>query len=411
MEHEFENENVENEKVVETNEEKTEEQNYNKEPEKEIEENKEIKSNDIFKEEDKKEHHDANYNVSNDIIKVILLIISGFVLVLSVWIMFRSFSPAQEHSVAVLSYNVQNNIKAKVYLKQNDFYESKYLGMNELIPAPFIDYIEIDFSSMINSQKRLNYNYSYKVTGSLNAYYTGGENDKKGTIWSKQYSFVEPTNDNTNNSSVNLNQTVKVKYDTYNNYVNRYKLKASVPMDAFLTVTFNATVNADVTETDKKLSENITASVKIPLSVSTVQISKEDKTSGSKMLSNTEKTEATRNYVLLIFSFVLFAFSLAATIRLLIALKKMTENHSVLFKLNKILKDHAQVVVEIDTIPRVRHATIIEVKQFKDMIDIQQELHLPILYYKSEIVTENSFFIIHEKQIYKYVINAEMEQL
>ena len=406
MEHEFEKENLENEK----NKEEIEKQSF--EEKEEENESKEIKTSDIFKDEEKKEHHDANYNVSNDIIKVILLIISGFALVLSIWIMLRSFSPAQEHSVAVLSYNVQNGVKYKVYLKQNDFYENKYLGMNELIPTPFIDYVEIDFSSVINSQKRLNYNYSYKITGNLSAYYTGGEDEKKGTIWSKQYSFVEPTTDTASNTSnVNLAQTVKVKYDTYNNYVNRYKLKASVPMDAFLTVTFNATVNADVSESNKKVSENITTSVKIPLSVSTVQITKEDKTSGQKILSNTEKTEATRNYVLLGFSIVLFIGSLAATIKLLIALKKMTENHSVLFKLNKILKDHAQVVVEIDTIPRVRHATIIEVKQFKDMIDIQQELHLPILYYKSEIVTENTFFIIHEKQIYKYVINAESEQL
>lgn len=352
------------------------------------------------------------YKLSKDIINMIMLVLSEVVLVLSVWIMFKSFSPAQEHSKPILSYNVSNGIKYKVHLHKNDFYDTAYLGMNELVPTPFINYIEIDFSSMLQSQKKLNYNYTYKVTGEINAYYTGGEEDKKGTIWSKNYTFISPvskTEENT--SSINLNQKVKINYSAYNNLVNKYKLKASIPMEAYLTVNFNVNVNSNVENSDKNLNENIVSSVKIPLSVATVQLTTENNSGGSKVLANTETIEATRNYVLLGFSIVLFISSLALTIKLLINLKKITENHSVLFKLNKILKDHDQVVVEVETIPKVKNATTIEIKQFKDMIDIQQELHIPILYYKSETLTENSFYIIHNNQIYRYVINSEMEQL
>ena len=352
------------------------------------------------------------YKLSKDIINMFMLVLSGVVLVLSVWIMFKSFSPAQEHSKPILSYNVSNGIKYKVHLHKNDFYDTAYLGMNELVPTPFINYIEIDFSSMLQSQKKLNYNYTYKVTGEINAYYTGGEEDKKGTIWSKKYTLVNPVSKTEENaSSINLNQKVKINYSAYNNLVNKYKLKASIPMEAYLTVNFNVNVNSNVENSDKNLNENIVTSVKIPLSVATVQVTTENNSGGTKVLANTETIEATRNYVLLGFSIILFIGSLALTIKLLINLKKITENHSVLFKLNKILKDHDQVVVEVETIPKVKNATIIEIKQFKDMIDIQQELHIPILYYKSEILTENSFYIIHNNQIYRYVINSEMEQL
>lgn len=360
---------------------------------------------------EKSKHHNGGYNAVRDVVRVILLIISGFVLVLSVWIMFRSFSPEIKHSVPVLSYNVNNDVKYKVYLKKNDFYQSKYAGMGELLPSPFIDYIEIDFSSAIQSQKQLNYNYTYKVTGVLSAYYTGGE-DKKGTIWTKQYTFVEPVSSVQNSSSkLDLTSKVKVKYDTYNNYVDKYKLRAAIPMDADLVVTFTATAKANVDGSTENINETISSRVKIPLSVATVNITNDSKGAGSKMISNTEVIESSKNYVLVVISGVLFLIGLISTVKLLIALKKMTENHSVLFKLNKILKDHAQVVVEIDSIPRVRQATIIEVKQFKDMIDVQQELHLPILYYKSEELTENSFYIISGNQIYRYVINADMEQV
>ena len=355
-------------------------------------------------------HHGNNYNAAGDVFKIVLLIFSGFILVLSIWIMFRSFSPEIKHSVPVLSYNVDSGVKYKVYLKKNDFYQSKYVGMGEMIPAPFIDYIEIDFSGAIRSQRKLHYDYNYKVTGALNAYYTGGE-DKKGSVWAKQYSYVEPVTSTEENTNLNIASKVKIKYDTYNSYVDKYKLRAAIPMDADLTVTFTASAKAAVEGTSESVNETISSSVKIPLSVATVSITNDSHGSGSKLISNTKIIESSKNYVLLGFSGVLFIIGLISTIKLLIALKKMTENHSVLFKLNKILKDHASVVVEIDSIPRVRQATVIEVRQFKDMIDVQQELHLPILYYKSEELTENSFYIISGNQIYRYVINADMEQV
>lgn len=359
---------------------------------------------------DRKEYQNKEYKFSKDIIKVIMLILAGFVLVLSIWIMIKSFSPSSEYSNPILSYNINNNVKYKIHLKENDFYESSYLGINELVPTPFIKNIEIDFATLLSAQKKLDFNYTYKVTGEINAYYTGTED--KGNIWSKRYTFINPiAKSETDSAKVGINQKVIIDYNTYNDLVNRYKLKASVPMEAYLTVTFSASLNANVANSDKNLNENITTSVKIPLSVATVQLATEDKTSGSKTLSSIEKTEASRNYVLLAISIVLLISSTVITIKLLKGLRKMTEDHSVLFKLNKILKDHDQVVVEVEEVPIVNNATIIEIKRFKDMIDIQQELHIPILYYKSEIVSENSFYIIHQNQIYKYVINPEMEQI
>ena len=369
----------------------------------------EIKKEFNQRKNDKK--HSKDYDFFSDVLKIGLLILSGFVLVLSIWIMFRSFSPASSRTNPILTYNVQNGAKYKIYLKKNDFYESPYLGMGELVPAPFIDYVEIDFSSAVQAPKSLNYNYSYKVTGDLSATYTGGEEDKKGTIWSKKYNLAKSDNKIDSGTSIAMNQKVKIKYDTYNAYVNRYKLKASVPMDAFLTVTFTASVTSDVEGSDSKLNENITQSVKIPLSVATVQVTKQDGNGGSKMISNVEKIAASKNYVLLLFSGVLMVCSGFVTIKLLIDLKKMTENHSVLFKLNKILKDHDQVIVEVDSVPKIKRATKIEIKKFKDMIDIQQELHLPILYYKAEDIADSAFFIIHGNHIYKYMINSEAEQI
>lgn len=368
---------------------------------------------DIMEENDmEQKNSNKEYKISKDIIQMILLVISGFALVLSIWIMVKSFTPSQQYSKPILSYNVSNGIKAKIHLNQNNFYETEYLGMNELVPTPFIKYIEIDFSSMLQAQQKLNLNYTYKVTGEINAYYTGGSEEQKGVIWSKKYTFVNPVSKTVDASSnVKMAEKVRINYSTYNNLVNQYKLKASVPMDVYLTVNFTGNVNSDIENSNNNLKQNISTSVKIPLSVATVQLSTEDTTSGSKVLSDTKTIEASKNYVLLGFSIILFIASAATTVKLLINLKKMTENHSVLFKLNKILKDHDQVVVEVESVPKMKNATIIEIKQFKDMIDIQQELHIPILYYKSEVITENAFYIIHNNQIYKYVINSEMEQI
>lgn len=378
-----------------------------------------IKSN-IIKEDPKmkneKENNKGNKqlnNVPKDILRIIGLTVAGLILVLSLLTGAKSFVPAQKTEEQILAYNVTNSADYRVNLVDNNFYETPTLGKGELVPVTFIKNIEVDFSSFLSANKQLNINYNYRITGDITATATdNGKEDSGGKIWTKNYTFVEPkTLTESASTGYNIQEKVVIDYKIYNDLVNQYKLKAAVPMDAVLTLTLTVDANSDVE--GNALKENSSVSVQIPLSVSTVMITTKDDGTTPKTLANTNEIPASNNYVLLGISVVMFLGSLAATIYLLKGLRKMTEDHSLLIKFNKIMRDYNQVIIEIEDLPEVKDAAIIEVKTFKDMLDIQKELHLPIMCAKAkdDDITNNMFYIVNQNQIFKYKMNGEPERI
>lgn len=369
----------------------------------------------IVKEESKmkkEKEKNGGYKLSKDFLKIIGLTVSGILLVLSLLTGAKSFVPAQKTEELVLSYNASSSVDYSVNLIENDFYETPSVGKGALVPVTFIKDIDIDFSSYLSASKQMDVNYTYRVTGEIIA--TASDNGKEnsgGKIWTKNYTFVEPKSLNeTMSTGYSLQEHVVIDYKIYNDLVNQYKLKAAVPMDAVLNVTL--TVEADSVVDGTPLKETNTATVKIPLSVSTVLVDSEATEASAKTLVNTIEIPANNNYVLLGISAVIFLGSLAATLFLLKGLRKMTEDHSLAIKFNKIMRDFNQVIIEIEELPEVKDAAIIEVKAFKDMLDIQKELHLPIMCAnaKDDDLTNNMFYIINQNQIFKYRLNNEQER-
>lgn len=351
-------------------------------------------------------------NLPKDFLKIIGLVVSGVLLVLSLITGAKSFVPAQKSEEQVLSYSVTNSADYRVNLVENNFYETPTLGKGELVPVTFIKDIEVDFSSYLSASKQIDMNYSYRITGTITATASdNGKEDSGGKIWTKNYTFVEPKSmTETASTGYNVQEKVVIDYKVYNDLVNQYKLKAAIPMDAVLTVTLSVDANSDVE--GNALNENNSVSVKIPLSVATVMISTSDDGTESKNLVNTQEIAASKNYVLLGISVVIFLGSLAATIYLLKGLRKMTEEHSLVIKFNKIMRDYNQVIIEIEELPEVKNAAVIEVKAFKDMLDVQKELHLPIMCEraKDDVITNNIFYIVNQNQIFKYRMNGDPEK-
>ena len=61
------------------------------------------------------------------------------------------FSSLQKDNKAVLSYNEKGNIDYKVYLKENNYYEDKFLGKNMQYIASLINTINVDFKYEMHS--------------------------------------------------------------------------------------------------------------------------------------------------------------------------------------------------------------------------------------------------------------------
>ena len=74
---------------------------------------------------------------------------------------------------------------------------------------------------------------------------------------------------------------------------------------------------------------------------------------------------------------------------------------------NKIIKNYSDIIVEVSTQPNLENLEILEIKNFDDLVDTEEELKSPILLYEIKKQKESWFIIIHNKYAYRYILNCE----
>ena len=76
-----------------------------------------------------------------------------------------------------VTYSEKSNIDYKVYLKENSFYDSPYLGPNKDYIASLIDHIVADFDYDLKlDEEDVEYKYSYRIESDVSVSKKGSKN-------------------------------------------------------------------------------------------------------------------------------------------------------------------------------------------------------------------------------------------
>ena len=78
--------------------------------------------------------------------------------------------------------------------------------------------------------------------------------------------------------------------------------------------------------------------------------------------------------------------------------KKYRKKHLYEIKLKKILSSYDSIIVTLDEMPNIENLSKIRVKTFNELIDVYNEVRMPINYYEQE--QKSYFFIINESIIW-----------
>ena len=78
--------------------------------------------------------------------------------------------------------------------------------------------------------------------------------------------------------------------------------------------------------------------------------------------------------------------------------------------LNKILKNYDDIIVNTSTIIDVNKYKLIEINEFKEILNLSRELLLPIMNYKVSD-KETWFYVIKDDILYRYIISDNTLEL
>lgn len=304
----------------------------------------------------------------------------------------------------VYSYKSTGDVDYKVYLKDNDYYNVSSLSKNMQYISGLIDYFDVDFSYRLNFNSRSNYSYSYYVVGDLYIY-EGTSKDK--LLYKKNFNVVNPTtvsNQVGSNIAIDLNR--KIDYNVYDSiaksFSNQYGLVTNSEM------VFSLHVNVDTNNsllTDKFHIEG-TSTMSVPLNSKTIGVNIDNSGSNkNERYVNSSTSECINLFLLSVtfISFVLMILIIVSIVKFIYNTRNMKSTYQVM--LDKILREYDRAIINAKSDYIIKNAdNFIDVSSFMELMDVHDNLDLPILYI--EIAKGHKvWFIINSREgVYRYVL-------
>ena len=299
-----------------------------------------------------------------------------------------------------VGYSETGNADYKVYLKENDYYDRKFLDSGMQYITNIISTINSKFNYEIHADENMDFDYKYKVTGEL---IISDPIDTSRILHTKAYNLLEEKEESINSNNLVINEDIDIDYDSYNKYVSSYKMDYGLAVDSKLIVTMDIKVSGNYKEKGEKLNKTKKLQISIPLNEQTININVlSDKINENGNLSSNMSTTIKNKLLFILAILVLLVSMVGIGLTVYLFLENRKKNIYNI-TVNKILKDYDRIIVNGNVeLDENSFSNKIYPDTFQEMVDASQTLNSPILYYEV-IKDEKCFFvIIKDDTMYKY---------
>lgn len=319
--------------------------------------------------------------------------------------LFKALAPEDDtkDENVIMSYTSNGNFDYKVFLKPNDFINEEYLGPNEAYILDLIDHVQINSLYSFSSTEKTNVTGTNKVVAKLVVYYRESSDKNGNPEILKKENVLEEKVVNFNDKSYSTVGTYDLYLTDYLKTLKEFQSQVKISVDGYLEISSETRFNGVVGGATYK--DNYTSTLKIPLSSSVIRIdsSKSNEKTNKVYEGDLVKTNKTVMSYIVIANIVVFIIICVLLKKLFMFTNKSEYDRA----LEKILKSYDDIIVNISTILNVGNYKIIEIDEFKEILNLSRELLLPIMNYEVEKGKETWFYVVKDDILYRYVILEE----
>lgn len=310
--------------------------------------------------------------------------------------------------IKTMHYEEKSNLDYKVYLKENQFYDTPYLGKDKKYISALIKYIDSSFSYRFKIDENIDVDYNYYIDANLKIDDTTGEN-----IYEKTYSILDKKQLSNTTNMFSIYENVKIDYDKYNTiakqFINQYKINGK----ANLEVNLHVEVLGQHESFAKNINDKGVITLNIPLLEDVNSIEMDYNLVNNKDAVLEYSSTKIKNYPLFIITILLMILDILITI--IVVIKIITRRDATTLyelKLNKIKKEYDKYLSEtvltqrLDDLYKTKSLRIILIKSFDDLLDVRDNLKKPILFNEEIPGKETIFYIIADNVVYLYVMHV-----
>lgn len=304
-----------------------------------------------------------------------------------------------------VKYQKNNNVSYKVYLKDNEYYDEKYLEQDMQYIANLIDYIKVNFKSVFNINELSDVQYKYSIIAHVQV--TDPSNSEK-TLYSKNFNLVNNKSKTENGvKSISINEDVEVNYQEYNDMVKTFKTSYGISANSLLLLELKVDVTCTPCTFKNSFSETYTSKLTVPLTSQTVDITV-DKSNANKESTKYEQEPSNYSKYLCGIAIIPALLALILFIGMIQYIMSLNENKKPYSAyINKILREYDRAIIQIKEGYVFGDSTIIEVKTFDELLNIHDSINQPIACVEDSTDIDNKktiFFIKNNEDIYRYIV-------
>ena len=299
-------------------------------------------------------------------------------------------------------YKETSKVNYKVYLKDNNFYETPYLEDGMAYVATLIDKIHINYDYLLTSSTNTNLDIDYKIIAKL---IIGSQNNSK-VFFEKEYDLTESIKDKMNDTNTyHINREAIIDYNYYNDLANKFR--ASYAVNTISNLEVQLIVEEKNSENNNhKMNNHSVTSLTIPLSEQEINISMQEKQINDvKTLLKEEKyhIKSKEFYTMSIIILVLILTHISFITRYFIRKhRKLTKYDKYI---NRLLNGYDRIIVNVQTPHNKNKYEIIRVNNFQELIDVRDNTKEHINYHIIEEHKKCEFYVTNDKDLYLYEVN------
>ena len=302
-----------------------------------------------------------------------------------------------------VSYEEHGNTDYKVFLKDNIYYEDKYLDKNMSYIANLIDYISVDYNYKFKADTLFDGEYSYKIRADLEI--LNAEN--KTLFFTKKYDLIkEKTFTIENQNEYNIVENIKIDYDHYNSLANGFKSSYGVDTESNLIIYLDLYRNIDQNSINNpNINGNGTIKLTIPLSEKAINIKMDSMEINNKNVITSLDDYYLEDIKYLIIGIISLIVSLYLFIIIVKRLSRLSISPTDYDKtLKKILNQYDRLIVTTSSMPNLEKNNIIKLKEFVELLDAKDNLHKPIFFIEVTPHQKAYFFIQDDDKIILFTL-------
>ncbi len=302
----------------------------------------------------------------------------------------------------IITYREKSHVDYSVCLHSNEFYEENCLPKDMKYVARLIDNINLRFNYEFDIDENEDIDFNYDIVGKLVISDKTGEK----SFFEKSYNLLSNKASSLKNGKVNtINESLDINYGYYNNLANSFRAAYGVDAESKLIVYM--TIKKGNSSEDKLILNNESVMyISIPLSQKAIDIELNYKDINTTSSLMSEKNVIVANPFCIVLSVVSVILAVVMMIKTMRKFPSYHNNNVYDRHVNNLLKEYDRLIGEASTMISLEGKDVIKFDKFTELLDMHDNLGLPIMHYTVTKHVKSYFYIVHDNVVYLHVVKA-----